>query len=85
MRKVDFRLPRKGNSNSHGARPVHLIITMETWIRTGSLSRKNSLYKEGIKRVEYLLRDLPSTPYVSRLEDPCMRRMLVYLVTYASG
>jgi len=27
-RKVDVRLPGKGNSNSHGARPVHLIITM---------------------------------------------------------
>jgi len=26
--KVDVRLPGKGNSNSHGARPVHLIITM---------------------------------------------------------
>ena len=27
-RKIDVRLPGKGNSNSHGARPVHLIITM---------------------------------------------------------
>ena len=27
-RKVDVRLPGKRNSNSHGARPVHLIITM---------------------------------------------------------
>ena len=26
-RKVDVRLPGKGNSDSHGARPVHLIIT----------------------------------------------------------
>jgi len=25
-RKVDVRLPGKWNSNSHGARPVHLII-----------------------------------------------------------
>ena len=33
-RKVDVRLPGKGNSNSHGARPVHLIITMIKWIRT---------------------------------------------------
>jgi len=33
-KKVDVRLPEKGNSNSHGARPVHLIITMITWIRT---------------------------------------------------
>jgi len=27
-REVDVRLPGKGNSNSHGARPVHMIITM---------------------------------------------------------
>ena len=33
-RKVDIRLPGKGNSNSHGARLVHLIITMIKWIRT---------------------------------------------------
>ena len=34
FRKVDVRLPGKGNSSSHGARPVHLIITMIKWIRT---------------------------------------------------
>ena len=39
-RKVDVRLP---NSKSHGARPVHLIITMIKWIRTSRLSIKNSL------------------------------------------
>ena len=43
LRKVDVRLPGKGNSNSHGARPVHLIITMIKWIRTSRLSIKNSL------------------------------------------
>jgi len=42
-RKVDVRLPEKGNSNSHGARPVCLIITMIQWIRTSRLSIKNSL------------------------------------------
>jgi len=42
-RQVDVRLPGKGNSNSHGARPVHLIITMTKWIRTSRLSIKNSL------------------------------------------
>jgi len=42
-RKVDVRLPGKGNSNSHGARPVHLTITMTKWIRTSRLSIKNSL------------------------------------------
>ena len=42
-RKVDVRLPGKGNSNSHGARPIHLIIAMIKWIRTSRLSIKNSL------------------------------------------
>ena len=26
--KIDIRLPGKGNSNSHGARPAHQIISM---------------------------------------------------------
>jgi hypothetical protein len=43
VRKVDVRLPGKGNSNSHGARTVHLSITMIKWIRTIRLSIKNSL------------------------------------------
>jgi len=42
-RKVDVRLPGKGNSNSYGARPVHLIITMIKWIRTSRLLIQNSL------------------------------------------
>jgi len=42
--KADVRLPGKGNSNSHGARPVHPIITKIKWIRTRRLSIKNSLY-----------------------------------------
>jgi len=33
-RKVDVWIPGKRNSNSHGARPVHLIITMIKWFRT---------------------------------------------------
>ena len=44
-RKGDVRLPGKENSNSHGARPVHLIITMMLWIRIRRLSIKNSLAK----------------------------------------
>ena len=28
VRSIDVSLPGKGNSNSHGVRPVHLIITM---------------------------------------------------------
>jgi len=42
--KVDVRLPGKGNPITHGARPVHLIITMIKWIRTSRLSIKNSVY-----------------------------------------
>ena len=38
---VDVRLPGKGNSNSHGARPGHLIITMIKRVRTSRLSIKN--------------------------------------------
>ena len=30
--KVDVRLLGKGNSNSHGARPVHPIITMKSGV-----------------------------------------------------
>ena len=37
---VDVMLIEKGNSNSGGVMPVHLIITMMKWIR---LSIKNSL------------------------------------------
>jgi len=45
IRKVEVRLPGKGKSNSHGARPVHPIITMIKWIRT-SRSITNSLSLE---------------------------------------
>jgi len=44
--KVDDVRPdlrEKGNSNSHDARPVHLIITMIQWIRTSRLPIRNSL------------------------------------------
>ena len=37
-RKIDARLPGKGNPNSHGARPVYLIIIMIKWSRTSRLS-----------------------------------------------
>ena len=42
LRKVDVRLPEHGRLNSHGARSVHLIITMIRWIRTSRSSMKNS-------------------------------------------
>ena len=41
-RKVEIRLPGKGNSLSHGARPDHRIVLMIKWIRTSRLSIKNS-------------------------------------------
>ena len=40
---LDARLPGKENSQSHGTRPVHLIITMIKWIRTSRLLIKESL------------------------------------------
>ena len=40
---MDERLSGKGNSISHGARPVNQIITMIKWIRASGLSM-NSLY-----------------------------------------
>ena len=42
--KVDVRLPAQGILNSHGAKPVYLIITMIKWIRTSRLSIKKSLW-----------------------------------------
>ena len=41
-RQVDVKLPGKGNPNSHGTKPVHLIIKMMKWIRTSRLSINNS-------------------------------------------
>jgi hypothetical protein len=47
VRKVDIRLPGKGNLDSHGARPVHQIISMIKWIRTSRFSIRNSLSGKG--------------------------------------
>ena len=55
------RLPGKGNSNSHGARPVHLIFTMIKWIRTSRLSIKKSLSSA----------DVPTDDPAPRLEAGC--------------
>ena len=65
-RKVDVRLPGKGNPNSHGARPVHLIITMIKWIRTSRLSIKNSLCWQALAsmpRVENALEPPTGIPF----------------------
>jgi len=45
--KVIIRLPGKGNSDSHGAKPVHEIISMMKWIRTSGFSIKKSLTGSG--------------------------------------
>jgi hypothetical protein len=44
-RQVDVRLPGKGNSNTHGAEPVHPIITMIKWFRASRLSIKNTIFR----------------------------------------
>ena len=41
-RKVDVWLPGKGNSNPHGARPIHQIITMMKWSWASRLSINKS-------------------------------------------
>ena len=46
-KKVDVRLPGTGNSNSNGAKPVHLIVTTIKWIQTSRLSIKNFLQADG--------------------------------------
>jgi hypothetical protein len=43
FRKIDVRLPGKGDSRSHGARPVQQIISMIKWIRTSRLKLRCSL------------------------------------------
>jgi len=50
LKNLRYLLPGKGNSNSHGSRPVHLIITMIKWIRTSRLSIKNSLSETPLQR-----------------------------------
>ena len=40
--KVNVRLPGTGNSNSHGARPVHQITSMIKWIWTSKFSITHS-------------------------------------------
>ena len=70
-RKVDVRLPPKGNSNSNCARPVHLIITMIEWIPTSRLSRKNYLSGCDDKLSDYLsgCDDTLSENYLSGCDD----------------
>jgi len=61
-RMVDVRLPGKGNSNSHGARPVHLLISMIKGIRT--------LRRRGSWQARRRRTSTPSSAPTSRPTDP---------------
>ena len=52
-RMVDTRLPAKGSSNCHGARPVYQIILMTKWLWTSRLSTKNYLFLHEFNRLIY--------------------------------
>ena len=81
--KVDARLPGKGNSNSHGARPVHLIITMTKWIRTSRLSIKNSL--SNLKGEGVCTLTLHPTPSTEPSTEPHHPAHLVLRVVLGGG
>ena len=69
-RKVDMKLPGKGNSDFHGARPVHQIISIR-WIRTSRLSIK-------------ILHLAPSSNVDTHFISPPLRSMQVDFFQYAS-
>ena len=46
-----WKVEHQGNSNSHGARPVQIIITMIKWIRTSRLSIKTLSLSTNIVRI----------------------------------
>ena len=64
-RKVDVRLPGKGNSNSHGSRPVHLIITMIKRIRTSRLSIRTLSLWQTDEEWQELAANLPEVTILS--------------------
>jgi len=70
-RQIDVRLPGKGNSNFHGARPVHLIITMIKWIRTSRFSIKKSLSGGRYRRTTVVSRDHPLV-HISRMDEQAL-------------
>ena len=85
-------LSGRGNSNSHGARPVHLITTMIKWIRTGRLSMKNFLSQVGCRYKVLFLSLMGCNPpeRESFLIDNLLVRILFIIVivrwcTAASG
>ena len=72
--KVNIRLAGKGNSNSHGARPVHQIISMKKWIRTSRLWMQKSLspvhQQETRARSNPLFSTLAFVPDLARILRP---------------
>ena len=72
LRKVEIRLPGKGNSNSHGARPVHQITSRLT-IKI-SLSLSGALPPRGRGRCQPQQRSWPRCTPASRGSGaPCTR------------
>ena len=63
-RQVCVRLPEKRDSNSHGAKPVHLLITMIRWIRTSRLSIKCACRSRNLQ-----VRDVRVDRYSSQFKD----------------
>ena len=75
VKNVDTRLPGKGNSNSHGARPAHQTISMIRWIRTSRLLIKNSQQSDHQIRCSRWCRGSrrSSSPTRARCEPPWSR------------
>jgi len=77
-RQVDTRLPGRGNSNSHGAQPVHQVSSMIKWIRTSRLSIKNSLSEPPEEEARNLssMADPVASTIVSRSASPNLKRKI---------
>ena len=85
-RKVDVKIPGKGNSTSHGARPVHLIITMIEWIRTSRLPANDSCSRAaGISLSVYLALSLCLSLCVSLSLPPPVSLSLSHTYTLSAG
>ena len=84
---LDVTLPGKWNSNSHGARPVHLIIKMIKWIRTSRLSINNSLSAQSARAAILVPARVPALPgWVGvRPEASQALEPLLWLPCYTSG
>ena len=72
-RKVDIKLPGKGNSDYHGARPVHQIIKMMKWIRTSGLPIKNSFSVFLVAAENVLPPPPPPSPAQARVDAYLVR------------